>query len=313
MRITLVIGVLLAAGSTAFAQSPGSQPAPTQPQGGPNPALREGQQLVREGKFDEALGIYDRELQSNPDSFQANNQSGVVLDLMGRYDDARKHFAKAIELAGTPQQKAAANRGMAMSYAFTRDCKNAAKYETPLYDQYVQAKDAFNAGEIANELARICLESDDTDTAAKWYETGHEAGLKEANISQARKDLWEFRWESALARIATRRGKKAEAERHVAAAKAIFDRGTNPDQAPFVPYLAGYVAFYNGNYKAAVAELQQGSQNDPFVLALLAQSYEKLGDKAQASDYYRKALAIPVHNPTGAYARPLAQKKVGSQ
>lgn len=312
-----MIGALLVAGGVAFAQVPTTPPQapPTQPQGAQNqPAyVREAQQKIREGKLEEALEIYRKELQSNPDSFQANNQSGVVLDLMGKYDEARAAFAKAIEAAATPQQKAAANRAMAMSYAFTRDCKNAAKYETPLYDAYVQANDAFNAGEIANELARICLESGDTDTAAKWYETGRDAGLKEANISQARRDLWEFRWENALARVAARRGSKAEAARHVEAAKAVFGRGTNPEQAQFVPYLVGYVAFYGGDYKTAIAELQKGNQNDPFILALLAQSYEKLGDETQAKEYYRKALAIPIHNPTGAYARPIAQKKLGTR
>ncbi len=288
-------------------------PAPTSPQGAQNQPeyVRDAQQKIREGKLDEALAIYDKELKTAPDSFQANNQAGVVLDLMGRYDEARKHFAKAIETASTPQQKAQANRSMAMSYAFTRDCKSAAKYETPLYDQYVQANDAFNAGEIANELARICLESGDTDAAAKWYETGRDAGLKEANISPERRDLWEFRWENALARIAARRGQKAEAQKHVEAAKAIFGRATNPEQAQFVPYLVGYVDFYGGDYKEAVAELQKGNQRDPFILALLAQSYEKLGDKTQADEYFRKVLAIPIHNPTGAYARPIAQKSLG--
>lgn len=313
MKITTLIAALLVGGSALLAQVP-TTPAPaTQPQGAQNQPtyVREAQQKIREGKLEDALEIYRKELQSNPDSFQTNNQTGVVLDLMGRYDEARKYFAKAIEAASTPQQKATANRAMAMSYAFTRDCRSAAKYETPLYDAYVQANDAFNAGEIANELARICLESGDTDTAAKWYETGHQAGLKEADISQARKDLWEFRWENALARLAARRGNKAEATKHVEAAKAIFDRGTNPEQAQFVPYLVGYVAFYAGDYKSAVAELQKGNQNDPFILALLAQSCKKLGDETQAKEYYRKALAIPIHNPTGAYARPLAQKELG--
>ncbi len=309
--LTIAFVALLASVCAGLAQNP----APTGPQSGQDrPAfVRDAQRLMADGRLDEALALDRKELESNPDSWDANNQSGVVLDLMGKYDDARKHFAKAIEVASTPQQKAASNRSMAMSYAFTRDCRNAAKYETPLYDDYVQANDAYNAGEIANELARICLESRDVDTAAKWYETGHDAGLKEANISEARKDLWEFRWESALARVAARRGRKAEAQQHLEAAKAIFERGTNPDQAQFVPYLAGYVAFYAGDDKTAIAELQKGNQRDPFILALLAQAYEKLGDRARATEYYRKVLAIPIHNPTGAYARPIAQKKLGEK
>ena len=157
---------------------------------------------------------------------------------------------------------------MAMSYAFEGNCDGAAKYETPLYESYVAGNDFFNAGEIANELARVCLESGSLDQAAAWYRRGYDAGPREPNLKPERRDLWEFRWEHAQARLAARRGQAAEAQKHVAAAKAIFDRGTNPEQAPFVPYLVGYVAFYAGNHQAALAEFQKGNQNDPFILGL---------------------------------------------
>ena len=65
----------------------------------------------------------------------------------------------------------------------------------------------------------------------------------------AEKDLWEFRWESAVARIRVRQNRSDEARQHLAAAKAILDKGTNPDQVRFYPYLSGYVAFYLADYK----------------------------------------------------------------
>src|SRR5436309_4285263 len=83
--------------------------------------LRQGQQKMREGKPDEALAIYRQALQVSPRSFVANNQIGVALDLSGQYAEARTHFAKAIEVAASPQQKAQARRSMAMSYAFESD------------------------------------------------------------------------------------------------------------------------------------------------------------------------------------------------
>jgi len=48
-----------------------------------------------------------------------------------------------------------------------------------------------------------------------------------------------------------------------------------------------------------------------FVLSLIAQSHEKLGDQASAMDYYRKVMAFTTHNPNNAFARPLARKKLG--
>jgi Flp pilus assembly protein TadD len=75
--------------------------------------------------------------------------------------------------------------------------------------------------------------------------------------------------------------------------------------------LKGYVAFYTGDYKTAIAEFQKADQHDPVILALLGEAYEQSGDAAQAKDYYRKVLEINTHNPTNAFARPLAKKKLG--
>ncbi|HEV2990711.1 MAG TPA: hypothetical protein VG759_19900, partial [Candidatus Angelobacter sp.] len=169
-------------------------------------------------------------------------------------------------------------------------------------------KDFFQQGEVADEGARVCLDAGDLNSAFKWYQTGHDTGLREPDIKPDRKDLWEFRWEHAQARIAIRRGDKAGAEKHVAAAKAILDKGTNPQQAPFLPSLTGYVAFYAGDYKTALAELQKANQNDPFIQCLTAQTYEKLGDKENAAEFYKKAAATTAHNPVGAYVRMVTRK-----
>jgi tetratricopeptide (TPR) repeat protein len=293
--------------ATPQAQTPPAAQAPAAPV---DPLVREGQQLMRNGEYDAAFAQFRKAIAETPNSFPAHLQSGIVLDLMGRYRDAREYFQKAIQLAPAPENRVSAKRAMAMSYAFERNCAGATEYEAPLYDEFLKASNFFMAGEIANELARVCLESGDLDAAEKWYRTGYEAGPREPNLTPARRDLWDFRWEHAQARLAARRGNAAEARKHVDAAKAIFAKGTNPDQAPFVPYLVGYVAFYGGDSQTALTELQKGNQNDPFILALIAQTYEKLGDQARAAEYYKKVLASNAHNPTGAYARPLAKQKL---
>jgi tetratricopeptide (TPR) repeat protein len=279
--------------------------------GGQQPEfIKQGQQLLRQGKLDDALAVYRQALQASPNSVAGNNAAGVVLDLLGQGAEARKYFTKAIAAAPDPRGKAAAARAMAMSYAFERNCQGAAKYEQQVFDFHVAAKDAFQQGEIADELARVCFDAGDLDTAYKWYQTGYQAGLREPDIKPDRKDLWEFRWEHAQARIAARRGNQAEALKHVAAAKAVLDKGTNPAQEQFFPYLAGYVALYGGDYKTALGELQKANQNDPFIQCLIGQAYEKLGENDKAMEYYRKAAATTGHNPPAAFARPFATKKL---
>jgi Flp pilus assembly protein TadD len=275
--------------------------------------LRQAQQQMRDGKEKEAVGLARQAVAASPQSYQANNTLGAMLDLAGMYQEARDAFAKAAEVAPNADDKARAQRAIAISYGFERDCTNAAKYEEPVYRQYLDAKDFNNAGGVANELARLCLDAGNINFAERWYRMGSEAGLREPEIKAEQQDLWRFRLEHALARIAARRGHKAEAGKHLAAAKAILDRGNMPEQQKeYFPYLAGYVALYGGDYGTALTELQQGNQEDAYVLGLIAQTYEKLGQMDKAKEYYGKVMASTTHNPTTAGSRPLAREKLAT-
>jgi tetratricopeptide (TPR) repeat protein len=302
LRAFLVLSVSVA---RVLAQAPGGQEQ--QPE-----FIKQGQQLMREGKLDDAVALYSQTLQTSPNSLPANIAAGSVLDLLGQGAEARQHFGKAIQVADTPEHKAMAQRAMAMSYAFEGNCTKTVQYEQQVFNHYGSVKDFFRQGETADEAARVCIDSGDLDPAYHWYEIGHETGLKEPDIKPARRDLWEFRWEHAQARIAARRGNQAEAQMHVATAKVILDKGTNPEQAQFLPYLQGYAAFYAGDYKAALQELLKANQNDAFIQCMIGQTYEKLGDEEKALEYFRKASTAIAHNPAAAYAVPLAKKKLSS-
>jgi len=199
---------------------------------------------------------------------------------------------------------------MAVSYAFERKAAEAEKYERQAFDAVIAAKDFNTAAAVANEMGRIALESDDVDRAVRWYGTGNETARMIPDMPDSVKSLWDFRWEHAQARVAARQGKRDDARKHVAAAKAALDKGGNAGQAAFFPYLTGYVAFYAGDYKTAIADLLKADQEDPFIQSLTAQAYEKSGDKAKAMDYYRMVLTSNAHSPTNAFARPLAKKKL---
>ena len=278
-RAFLVVSASLA---PLLAQTPGSQQQ--QPE-----FIRQGQQLMREGKLDDALALYRRTLETSPNSVAANIAAGSVLDLQGRGQEGRKYFARGIEVADTPEHKAMAQRAMAMSYAFERNCKKTVEHEQQVFDIYGSEKNFFQQGEIADEAARVCIESGDLDAAYHWYQLGHDTGLKEPDIKPARQDLWEFRWEHAQARIAARRGNQAEAQKHIAAAKNVF---------------------YAGDYQAALEELLKANQNDPFIQCMIGQTYQKLGEKDKAFEYYSKASTAIAHNPAAAYAVPLARKNL---
>jgi tetratricopeptide (TPR) repeat protein len=271
--------------------------------------VKQGQKLNSEGKQDEALKLYQKALEMSPNLYQAHLESGVALDLKGDYAAAREHLKKAIEVAPV-DQKNRALRVMAFSYAFESNSDEAEKYEKRVFDAQLSKSDYESAAGVANELARIKLESGDIDGAANWYKTGYDTAMRKTDMKDADKNLWAFRWAHAQARISARRGQSEEAQKEVVAAKAALEKANNPDQAAFFPYLTGYVAFYGGDYKTAITELGKANQEDPFILMLLAESYEKVGDGAHAKEYYSKVMSNNGHGPTNAFARPVGRRKL---
>ena len=298
---TIALAALFFSSSLLIAQTP---PPPVPPQ------IKQAQELNNDGKQSEALAILNQMLASDSNNYQANLNAGIVLDLMGNYSKARTYLDKAIEIA-PPDRRVQALRTTAVSYAFQCDLPQVTKYEQQAYDAQMKDQKITDAAGTANELARIDLECGDITAAAKWYQAGYQTAMRAPNLSEADRDLWEFRLQNAKARIAAREGKKPEAAADEAAAKAILDKGKIPDQQRFYPYLAGYVAFYAGDYKTAIDQLQKADQKDPFILVLLAQAYEKTGNQSEATKYYKQVLTINSHNPTNAFARPIAEKKLG--
>jgi tetratricopeptide (TPR) repeat protein len=252
-------------------------------------------------------------------------QEASRLDGDGRTVDARAIIQRVIDTSSQPRAKAAAQRAMAMSYAFDGDCANAARYEEMViaYWKTRETDEPQNAfyqeGEMANEAARVCIDAGQLDAAEKYYRLGSELGLKEPEPRTHTKSLWDFRLAHALARLAARRGNAPEARRQVAEARKIL--GADPKMAAaqerFYPYLTGYVALYTNDLATAEVELTkavaiEGNANDPFMHALLGMTYEKMGDQSRASAVYEKAYALATaHNPPAAFTRPFARKKLG--
>jgi tetratricopeptide (TPR) repeat protein len=294
--------------TTLAAQAAARPAADSQPLSPAMELVRQGRRLSNQGQQDEAIATFGKAVALEPKLSEAHAGIGIALDLQGKYAEARHHLQEAIDFA-PDSTRDRARRTMAVSYAFESKADDAMRFEKPVFDAALAAGRFFDAGEVADEQARIYLESGNLDSALAWYRRGYETGLKEPGISAARKDLWEFRWHHAEARIAARRGQASEAQRHVAMAKAVLDRGTNPQQAVFLPYLTGYVAFYTGDLKTAIADLRKGNQKDPFILCLLAQADEKSGGvtppgrRPSGGRFWR---STPTPRPTPSRARSRA-------
>lgn len=287
--------------------------------GNQSATLRQAGELMREGKTAEAIAAVKRELETDPTSVAAAN----LLDVLGATTEAQAVFQKRIDTAADPAAKAAAQRAMAMSYAFAGDTANTVKYEEMVIAYWQTREQAepqnafYQQGEMANEAARVCIDNGAFDVAERLYRKGTELGLKEPEPKTHPKSLWDYRLAHALGRLAARRGDKAEAQRQIAAARKALDSDPTMagQQERFFPYLVGYVALYTDDLKTAETELTKATTangTDPFMMCLLGMTYEKLGQKEKATELYRKAYgAATAHNPPAAFARPFARKKLG--
>src|SRR5215471_3433275 len=141
---------------SSSARGPGQQQQPE--------FVKQGQQLIREGKPDLALALYRTTLETSPDSLPANIAAGSVLVLIGKGEEARKYFSKAIAVADTPEHKAGAERALAMSYAFEGNCAKTIEYEQQVFDYHGRVGNFFQQGEIADEAARVCIDSGDLES-----------------------------------------------------------------------------------------------------------------------------------------------------
>jgi len=248
------------------------------------------------------------------------------LDTEGKTVEARVIFQAMLDSAADPAARAAAQRNMAMSYAFDGDCANTVKYEQLVVAYWMTREEAepqnafYQEGEMADEAARVCIDAGDLATAEKWYRTGYALGIQEPAPRTHPKSLWDYRLAHALGRIAARRGDRAEAERQIANARRALDSDSAmaAQQERFFPYLEGYVALYTSDLATAEARFTQmlamrGNQNDPFMHCLLAMTYEQMGQQARADELYKKAYGLAMaHNPPAAYARRVAREKLGA-
>lgn len=245
------------------------------------------------------------------------------LDTDGKHQQARAIFQALIDNAPTASDRAAAQRRMALSYAYDGNCAKAIEYEEKVIAYWVTRREAepqnahYQEGEMANEAARICIDAGALDDAERMYRRGTQLGNREPEPRTHPQSLWDYRLAHALARLAARRGNAAEAKRFVAEARRILDSdpGMARDQEQYYPYLLGYVALYTNDLATAEAELTRAIAalpNDPFQVVLLGMTFEKKGDQVKARELYERAFEMATgSNPPNVHSRAFTRKKLG--
>jgi tetratricopeptide (TPR) repeat protein len=276
----------------------------------PAALVKEGQKLEGAGKRTEALEKYQSALKLNPKQFDAHLGIGRMMVADGKAAEGRKHIQEALTMAPENGINPSLS-SLAVAWMFDGNVGEAAKAYQKVFDRQIQAAARDAAAGTANALGRAYLESGDLANAEKWYRQGYETSQQIDKLTPEQADLWAMRWHHAQGRIAARRKNAAEAKKHVEAVQALVEKGTLDEfQRSNLPHLEGYVAFYEGRYDDAIAALAKADQNDPFIMSLLAQSYDAKKDTAKARELYQKIVATPAFSLQAAIARRVAQGKL---
>lgn len=268
--------------------------------------VRDGRKLEQAGKLDEALALYRQAVAADPKQFDAQFALGRALDLAGDLAGGRRALQQALGLAPESGRDTVL-AALAVSYAFESRPVESEKYYRQTFDRQLAAGRFEDASATANAIGRVYLEAGDAANAEKWYRSGYDTAKKLANPTLAQADVLEWRWLNAQGRIAARRGEFDDARKLAAEGKAVLDKGTNDDQSAYYPYLVGYIEFYAKNYQKAIDELAKGDLRDVFVLGLIAQAHDRLGDREKAREYFARVMASASHSINAAFSRPVAR------
>jgi tetratricopeptide (TPR) repeat protein len=231
----------------------------------------------------------------------------------GEYETARRTFLDVEKSLPKGSAPFAVRYGIAFSYLYEGQVDPALQSLETYLAEYKGsgAAQGFPEVFIWNSIARINLENGRLDAAMKAYEKGYES-VPGSTLPEDQKTVWLGRLQHGRCRVLAKMGKHEEAWTEALKVKKMIDEGgeAGKQYVPAWHYLAGYLKLEAGDTAAAIAELRQIEQRDPFQELLLARAHEKAGDRAEAGKVYRAVVDSKQNSIERALAYPEAKRKL---
>ncbi|MGH9932801.1 MAG: tetratricopeptide repeat protein [Pyrinomonadaceae bacterium] len=257
----------------------------------PNPYDSYAELLLKMGRFDESITQYRKALAIDPNFINSHQGIGAALMYQGKPDQAAAEIQKITDKARSDAERRTALFGLTVVDV------DSGKMEAALAKmdkQYALGEKTNDVPAMTGDLqfkGNIMLEMGKPDEAKALFERGLKM-TEESNLSQEIKDNAKLFHHYNLARVAL--GKKDMTTAKIEA--DAFNTGTeslkNPFQTKQAHELLGMIALERKDYDAALAELQQSNQQNPYDLYRLCQAYQGKGDKAKAKEFCTKAAAF---------------------
>ena len=257
----------------------------------PNPYDSLAELYLKMGRFDESIVQYRKALAIDPNFI--NSYQGIAAALMyqGKPDEASAELQKI-----TDKARSDAERRTAL-FALTVVDADSGKLDAAL----AEVEKQYALGEKTNDVAgmtgdlqlkgNILLELGKADDAKAAYERLLKM-TEDSSLSQEIKDNAKLFHHYNLTRVALAKKDMATAKTEADA----FNKGTaslkNPFQTKQAHELSGMIALEAKDYDAALSELQQSNQQNPYDLYRICQAYQGKGDAGKAKEFCTKAATF---------------------
>jgi tetratricopeptide (TPR) repeat protein len=272
----------------------------------PNPYDSYAELLMKLGRFDESIRMYQKALAIDPNFVASYIGIGNNRVLMGRGDLARASYGRLAAIARNDGEKQQAHFWTAMSYIHEGDA-NRALAEIEANAAIASARgDLVGVAGQYNLMANVLLEAGRTDEAAAKF-AEQIATIDKAEVAQQVKDAAHRQQLFDEARVALARNDGATAKAKSAAYATAVAEKKIPFEVLQTHEIAGRIAIFEKDNKAAVAELRQANQQDPRVLYMLAVALDRSGDTRSAKTTAAQAADWNALSNTYGYVRGKAR------
>jgi len=231
----------------------------------------------------------------------------------GRYQQARDTFQAVEQSLPKGSAPFAVRYGLAFSHLYEGRVDSALEALQTYLAEYRDsgAAQGFPEVFIWNSIARVNLESGRLEAAMKAYEKGYES-VPGSSLPEDQKQVWRGRLQHGRCRVLAKMGKHEEAWAEAQKVRKMIDDGgeAGTQYLPAWHYLAGYLKLEAGETDAAIGELTQIEQRDPFQELLLARAYEKKGARAEARKAWQTVVDSRQNSIERALAFPEAKRKL---
>jgi tetratricopeptide (TPR) repeat protein len=243
----------------------------------PNPHDSYGEILRMAGKFDAALEQYRRSVRIDP-NFGSEVGIADTYALMGREEDAREEYGRAIVFAGSQSEKLEYELQAAVTWirennrkeaekALSEVAKHAHAADLAFYEAEAQRVVAMYAPDLKSAMQHLQL-------AQQVLQEPHELSESDRNDEQARI----LRIQATRAAEAKDMQTAVEALNHL---EAMAEKSRSPAVQRCYHGGAGAVLLAQGSAAEAISHLEEDS-SDPLSMLLLWRAYNSTGVSVQA-------------------------------